>query len=628
MMSSSNFASVPVAVITVTRKPTALLLFEKWRTVSHVRQIHAHVIKTNLLTDPLSVAKLMKAFSESSNPNEAISLYAQLLNSCFQDLRVIQFSVPSVLKACANSLAFEEGKQILGFVYKTHLWFDPFVTNSLVRMCMEVGQLALAREVFDKMPVRDLVSWNSLITGYVRFGEIEIAREVFDKMPHRDLVSCNAMIDGYGKHGMCELAEQVFNNMSQKDVVSFTSMISGFILDHRPGKGLSLFREMLCLGIRPDAPAIVNVLSAIADLGFVEEGKWIHSYISMNKIHHMSSFVGSALINMYAKCGQIENAYHVFRSISQRRNVGDWNSMLSGLALHGLGDEAIKVFQDMEREGIRPDDITFLGLLSACNHGGLMEEGQFHFETMQLKYKIVPKIQHYGCIIDLLGRAGRLEEAIGIIHDMPLEPDLLIWKVILSASMKHNNFVMGKTAALRAIKLAPQDSSCYVLLSNIYAKAGMWDEVTKVRSVMKKRRVKKIPGCSSIFVDGKIYEFLVGKAMDVKYNQSVVSKLEEIVHKLKLEGYEPDLNQVLLDIEDHEKVNQVTLHSEKMALAFGLLNIPQGIPIHIVKNLRICCDCHTFMRLFSKIYNLRIIIRDQNRFHHFAEGSCSCRNHW
>ncbi|KAE9584188.1 putative tetratricopeptide-like helical domain-containing protein [Lupinus albus] len=420
MMSSSNFASVPVAVITVTRKPTALLLFEKWRTVSHVRQIHAHVIKTNLLTDPLSVAKLMKAFSESSNPNEAISLYAQLLNSCFQDLRVIQFSVPSVLKACANSLAFEEGKQILGFVYKTHLWFDPFVTNSLVRMCMEVGQLALAREVFDKMPVRDLVSWNSLITGYVRFGEIEIAREVFDKMPHRDLVSCNAMIDGYGKHGMCELAEQVFNNMSQKDVVSFTSMISGFILDHRPGKGLSLFREMLCLGIRPDAPAIVN------------------------------PFLPPLLTLVLLR-------------------------------------------RDMEREGIRPDDITFLGLLSACNHGGLMEEGQFHFETMQLKYKIVPKIQHYGCIIDLLGRAGRLEEAIGIIHDMPLEPDLLIWKVILSASMKHNNFVMGKTAALRAIKLAPQDSSCYVLLSNIYAKAGMWDEVTKVRSVMKKRRVKKFP---------------------------------------------------------------------------------------------------------------------------------------
>ncbi|KAK7261220.1 hypothetical protein RIF29_27525 [Crotalaria pallida] len=629
-MSSSTIVSVPVTVTdtAVGANPTTTtLLFQKCRTLSHARQIHAHMIKTNLVTHPQSVAKLMHTFSQSSNPYEAISLYSHVLN-CFPNMRGIEFSVPSVLKACAKSHAFEEGKQILGFVLKTHLWLDPFVANSLVRMCMEVGEVGLARSVFDKMPVRDLVSWNSLITGYVKFGEIKIAREMFEKMPQWDMVSCNAMIDGYGKHGMCGLAEEVFNAMSDKDVVSFTSMILGFVLDQRPGKGLSLFREMLSLGIRPDVPAIVSVLSAIADLGFVEEGKWIHSYISMNMIHHSSSFIGSALINMYAKCGQIENAYHVFRSICHRRNVGDWNSMISGLALHGLGHEAIKVFQDMERKDIKPDDITFIGLLSACNHGGLVDEGKFYFQTMQVKYEIVPKIEHYGCIIDLFGRAGRLEEALGIINDMPLEPDLLIWKAMLSGSVKHNNFEMGRMAALRAIELAPQDSSCYVLLANMYAKAGMWDEVTEVRSIMKKRGIRKVPGCSSILVDGKVHEFLMGKAMDMGYNQNVLSKLEEIVSKLKLEGYEPDLNQVLLDIEDHEKESRVTLHSEKMALAFGLSIIPRGNPIHIVKNLRICCDCHTFMQLVSKIYNRRIIVRDQNRFHHFSEGFCSCRNHW
>lgn len=277
---------------------------------------------------------------------------------------------------------------------------------------------------------------------------------------------------------------------------------------------------------------------------------------------------------------------------------------------------------------LKPDDITFLGLLSACNHGGLMDEGQFYFETMQVKYKIVPKIQHYGCIVDLLGRAGRLEEALGVIRDMPFEPDVLIWKAILSASMRHNNIALGHTAALRAIELAPHDSSCYVLLSNIYAKAGRWDDVSKVRSLMRERGVRKIPGCSSILVDGKVQEFLVGKAMDMRYNQSVLSKLEEVVCKLKLEGYEPDLDQVFLDVEDGDKESQLTLHSEKMALAFGLLSIPQGSPIHIVKNLRICCDCHTFMQLVSKIYNRRIIVRDPNRFHHFHKGGCSCRNHW
>lgn len=517
----------------------------------------------------------------------------------------------------------------MGFVFKTRdLWHDPFVTNSVVRMCLEIGLIKLARSVFDKMPVRDLISWNSLLTGYLRAGEIEMAREVFDEMPQKDVVSCNAMIDGYGKNGKCELAEEVFMDMSLRDVVTWSSMISAFVLNGRPRKGLDLFREMLTLGVRPDAPVIVGVLSAIAELGFVEEGKWIHSYVFSNKIHYSCSFIGSALVNMYAKCGQIANAYSVFRSICNRRNVGDWNSLISGLALHGMGREAIKVFLELEREGLKPDDITFLGLLSACNHGGLVEEGQFYYETMQVKYNIVPKIQHCGCIVDLLSRAGRLEEALRIISDMSLEPDVLIWKNILSACLKHNNSVMGKTAALKAIELAPEDSSCYVLLSNIYAKEGSWDEVTKVRSMMRKRGIRKVPGCSSILVDGKVHEFLVGKAMDMSYDQNVLSKLEEVVSELKTEGYEPDLNQVFLDVEDDEKENQLILHSEKMALAFGLLSTPQGIPIYIVKNLRICCDCHTFMQLVSKVYNRRVIVRDQNRFHHFDRGFCSCRNHW
>ena len=167
-------------------------------------------------------------------------------------------------------------------------------------------------------------------------------------------------------------------DMGVRDVVTWTSMISAFVLNHQPRKGLCLFREMLSLGVRPDAPAVVSVLSAIADLGFLEEGKWVHNYIFTNKVHQSCSFIGSALINMYAKCGRIENAYHVFRSLCHRQNIGDWNSMISGLALHGLGREAIEIFQDMERVELEPDDITFLGLLSACNHGGLMDEGQFY----------------------------------------------------------------------------------------------------------------------------------------------------------------------------------------------------------------------------------------------------------
>ncbi|KAJ7947983.1 Pentatricopeptide repeat-containing protein family [Quillaja saponaria] len=649
---------------TATSGPVLLLtnqtvsMLDKCKTMSEMSQIHAHMIKTNLVTHTKAITKLItfctlsgcldyallvfdriqnpnafifhkliKAFSESLNSFESVILYAHMLSS-LEELQGVEFCLPSVLKACGKSLAFKEGQQVLGHILKTHLWFDPFVTNSVVRMYLDFGEIELARCVFDKMPTRDLISWNSLITGYLRAGEIELARGLFEEMPERDLVSCNAMIDGYGKQGRCELAEEIFRMMTVKDVVTWTSLISAYVFNQRPREALHSFRDMLSLGVQPDAPAIVSVLSAIADLGFVEEGKWMHSYMSTNKISIWSGFIGSALIDMYAKCGQIDNAFHVFRSISHRRNIGDWNSIITGLALHGLGHEAINVFLDMESVELKPDDITFLGLLSACNHAGLVEEGQLYFEIMQAKYKIVPKIQHYGCIIDLFARSGSLEEALGIICEMPVEPDRLTWKAVLSASMKHGNLATGEIAALRAIKLAPEDSSCYVLLSNIYAKAGRWNDVANIRLIMKQNRVRKIPGCSSILVDGKVHEFLVGKKIDEEYNGEVLSKLEEVVSKLKSEGYEPDLSQVLLDIEDDGKESLLNLHSEKMALAFGLLNTRSGNPIHIVKNLRICCDCHCFMNLVSNVYNHQIIVRDQNRFHHFENGSCSCKDYW
>jgi pentatricopeptide repeat protein len=634
---------------------------EKCKSIYEMRQIHAHMIKTNLVNHTFTVGKLItlcslsglsggldyalsvfsqirnpnasiffaliKGFSDSSNPLQSIILYAHML-SCLKELNGIEFSLPSVLKACGKSRSFEEGRQVHAQILKTHFRFDPFVSNSVIRMYEEIGEIEFARRVFDKMFERDVISWNSMITGYLRAGEIELARGLFNETPKRDVVTYNAMIDGYGKCGKCGLAEEVFRMMSDKDVVSWTSMMSAYVLDHRPRQALDLFREMLSLGVRPDAAALVSVLSAIGDLGFVEEGKWIHTYISANKITLSPGFIASALIDMYSKCGHIENAYHVFRCVSHRKNIGDWNSLISGLATHGLGQEALEIFLDMERMEIEPDEITFLGLLSACSHGGLVDEGLYCFKIMQEKYNIVPKIQHYGCMVDLYGRAGLLEDALGVIQTMPMEADALAWKAILSASTKHGNVAIGENAAFRVMDLAPEDSSCYVLLSNIYAKARRWDDVAKVRLMMKQRGVRKIPGCSSILVNGKVHEFLVRKEMDVRNNSEVLSKIEEMASRLKLEGYEPDLTQVLLEIEEGGKGSSLCHHSEKMALAFGLVNIRNSAPIHIVKNLRICCDCHSFIKLVSRVYSRRIVVRDQNRFHHFEDGSCSCKGYW
>ncbi|KAF6176373.1 hypothetical protein GIB67_011162 [Kingdonia uniflora] len=344
-------------------------------------------------------------------------------------------------------------------------------------MYLELGRVQLAKRVFDRMVKRDIVSWNSMIVGCFKVGEVELSGAFFDEMPEtqRDVVSWNMIIDGYAKCGKCELVREFFGKMGYRHVVSWMTMISG---------------EMLGSGTELDVAAIVSVVSTIADLGFVEEGKWVHAYIHARKISLRSGVLASAFIDMYSKCGHIENANNVFESVSVRCNAGDWNSMISGLATHGLAYNAFEMFRKMERMDIEPNEITFL---------------------------------------EYLVRLVRV--------------------------------------AMEALK----DSSCYPLLSNIYAKASRWSDVARIRAIMRDRGIKK--------------------------------------RKKKRRVY-------------------LSLHSEKLTLAFGLINTSKGEPIHIVKNLRVCCDCHLFIKLASRVYNRRIVVRDQNRFHHFESGSCSCKEYW
>jgi len=464
-----------------------------------------------------------------------------------------------------------------------------------------------------------------MITGCVKAEHVDLALKVFEEMPQKDLVSCNSMIDGLMKWRRCDLAGGLFRSMKQKDVITWTAMISGYVLNGQLKEALEIFRKMLSSGIQPDAAALVNVLSAIADLGFAEEGKWVHAYLRRSSVELNSEVLGSALIDMYSKCGLIADAYSVFKRICYRRRVGDWNSMISGLSIHGLGQEAVEIFQEMERMGIEPNEITFVGLLNACSHGGMLKEGRYYFKLMKEKFHIKPMLQHYGCMIDLFCRAGLVEEAMRFIDEtMPMEPDAMAWKSMLSSCVKYGYVTYGEHAAAMALDLAPQDSSSYVLLSNMYAKLGRWEGVEKVRELMRERSVRKVPGCSMVMIHGKIHEFLVGKEMD----QVVSSKLEEVIFRLKLEGYGPDLTQVLADVEEGEKEGMLSVHSEKKAIAFGLINVKKGAPIHIVKNLRVCCDCHSFSELVSRVYSHEIVLRDQNRFHHFKGGSCSCNGYW
>lgn len=521
-----------------------------------------------------------------------------------------QFTFPSVLKACARSGTIEEGIQIHGQIIKRGLQSDGFVLSNLVRMYVLCGFMEAARQLFDRrfdsddawsestdVEVRQglVVLWNVMVDGYLRLGAVEDARWMFSKMPQRSVVSWNGMIAGYAQNCFFEDA-------------------------------LEMFHEMQMAGVSPNYVTLVSVLPAISRLGVLGLGKWVHTY-AMKKDIEMNDELVSALIDMYSKCGSIGPALQVFEEGLSWKNAATWSAIIGGLAMHGRAKEAIEHFLKMEQTGVTPTDVTFIGLLSACSHAGLVDEGRSYFSKMIRVYGLSPQIEHYGCMVDLFGRAGLLEEAEEVVLNMPMKPDDVIWKALLGACKIHGNVEMGERVGKRLVELVPHDSGCYVLLSNLYASLGNWNAVSKVRLMMKERDILKDPGCSWIEIDGMTHEFLVQDDSHPRTNE-IHSMLEEMADRLRSIGYAPDASQVLLNIDEEERESTLFNHSEKIAIAFGLISTSQSTTLKVVKNLRMCGDCHSSIKLISKLYARKIIVRDRNRFHHFEDGFCSCGDYW
>ncbi|KAM1512599.1 hypothetical protein PS1_024606 [Malus domestica] len=596
---------------------------------------------------------LIKGYVGNQRSHDAIVLFYELVHELVPD----NFTVPCVIKGCARLNAIEEGKQIHGLVLKIGLGLDKFVQSSLVNLYSKCGEIGLARKVFDQMRDRDLVTWNSLVDGYARCGEVEVAmelfdqmqerdlfswtvlvdglskcgkvemaREVFDRMPNRNLVSWNAMINGYMKAGDFEMARQLFSGMPAKDVITWNSMIAGYEFNGRFMEALELFQEILKEDIMPSHATLVSALSAVSGLAILSKGRWIHSFMVKNGFE-LDGVLGTSLIDMYSKCGSIENAVAVFRAI-HRKKLGHWTSIIVGLGMHGMADQVLELFLEMRKNGIQPHAITFIGVLNACSHSGLVDLGRYYFNLMTNDYGIEPTFEHYGCFVDILCRAGCLEEAKNVIENMPMKPNKVIWMSLLSGARNHRNVKLGDFAARHLIEFSPDTIGCYVVLSNLYAAADQWEKVSQVREMMRKKGVKKDPGCSSIEHRGVLHEFIVGDKSHPR-TEEIYSKLSEIREKLKSVGHVPDTSQVLLCLEEEkEKEAELENHSERLAIAFGLINSEAGSPIRIIKNLRVCSDCHSVTKHLSSIYNREIIVRDNSRFHHFRNGSCSCKNFW
>eukprot|EP01018_Ginkgo_biloba_P034179 Gb_33068 [translate_table: standard] len=432
---------------------------------------------------------MIRGYSINGHCKKSLTLYSQMQCAGIQP---DNFTFPLVLKACAGLSALQAGKEVHDHVVRTGFELEVIVGNSLVAM-------------------------------YAKCGSIQDAYHVFDKMPRRNVVSWNAMIWGYAQNG-------------------------------HSSKALTLFNQMQIANLKPNRATIVSVLPACADLAALQQGKDIHDYIIRNGFE-LEVTVQNALIDMYAKCGCIQIARQLFDKIS-KRSVVSWSAIIAGYGMHGQAEDALVLFSQMQQTGIQPDHITFVSVLSACSHAGLVDEGLRYFDCMIRDYCIAPRQEHYACMVDLLGRAGRLGEAQEFIEKLPLEPGVTVWGALLGACRIHCNIDLGKHAAEHLFKLDPKNAGHYVQLSNIYAAAGRWNDAAKVRTTMENRGLKKTAGCSSIEVNNRVHAFLMDDRSHPQ-SEKIYATIEALTGLMKAAGYVPDTNYMLHDAE--EKVNEMKL---------------------------------------------------------------------
>ncbi|KAE8717018.1 E3 ubiquitin-protein ligase RFWD3-like [Hibiscus syriacus] len=551
------------------------------------------------VTDLVSYNTMINGYGLAGEPGRALNLFRKM-----QDSGVLpdEFTFVALLSAFSSLNDHRIGKEIHGFVYRNLRCVESNVLlkTAILHSYAKSGLMDLAERVFSSMPSnKSTAAWSSMVSGYARRGETEAARRMFDQMdqPQRDLIGWTAMISGYSQSGQCSEA-------------------------------LELFKQMEDLGIRPDECTMAAVLSACARLGALSLGERLRSRYIEGELCRQNIIVSTALIDMYSKCGKMDSALHMFHSIPKGLwTVSLFNSMISGLAQHGLGESALAVFWDMESIGLEPDSVTFVAVLSACSHSGLVKEGKELFRSMLDVYGIKPQKEHYGCMVDLLGRDGCLDEAYDLIQSMPFEANSVIWRALLSACKLHRNVKIGEVACQKLIELEPDHGAHYVLLSNMLANTNRWEQAERIRKVMEDRGIQKPPGWSYIEFRGTIRRFLASDKSHLQ-DKGIESMLQDMAMRLRSAGYVPNTVQVMFDIDEEEKETVVSYHSEKLALAFWLVSSGAGETIRIMKNLRVCGDCHSVFKLLSEIYSREIIVRDAIRFHHFKNGSCSCKDFW
>uniref|UniRef100_A0A1D1XEG9 Pentatricopeptide repeat-containing protein At1g20230 n=1 Tax=Anthurium amnicola TaxID=1678845 RepID=A0A1D1XEG9_9ARAE len=692
---------------------------------------------------------VVSGFVQSANFEDALDVFLEM---CSHDARNA-VTIASILPACSGLKSLSLGEEIHAYAIKHGFIKNVFVGGSLIDMYMKCSKRGHAEKLFSKMENKTATVWNEMIAAYANEGNLNKALHFLQLMLEDelkpDIITYNTVLSAYARSGQKSEAFKLFSEMEQMDlkpnIVSINALIAGFQQYGLSREALELLRViqypkdihtvksftcedfsvgMLNDSIRPNAVTITSVLSACTDLKAQPQGMQIHGYVLRNSLES-NIFVSTALVDMYAKCENMDYAVRVFGrirekntvtwntlmagynsnvepenalklfpemlyegyipssitllilllacgstaalslgrelhgyivksifddppltventlvgmytkcgSIQEARLVFDctvpkdlvlWNTMISAYSMHGLTKDTICLFEQMEQSGLKPDHITFTSLLSACRQEGFVEEGWRYFNSMEDIYGIKPSLEHFTCMVSIMGGVGLLEEALDFIGRMPFEPDAYVWAALLRACRVHSNYEVGQKVARILFELEPRNISNYIILSNIYATAGMWDAAMDVRISIRTRGLKPVTTCSWIYIQNKIHTFKSGESSHPELDK-ILEEWDRLAIEMDKRGYDPQ-DVVFLDEEDADDFS--CFHPEKLAICFGIISLPGCFPIRISKNVRMCIDCHTSAKFIALINDREVFVRDGCFYHHFRDGICSCGDKW
>ncbi|XVE56587.1 hypothetical protein DITRI_Ditri04bG0023300 [Diplodiscus trichospermus] len=569
----------------------------------------------------------------------------------------------SLVSACIGLGSVRAVKRVFNYMINNGFEPDQYMSNRVLLMHVRCGMIIDARNLFDEMPERNLASWNIIIAGLVDFGDYLEAFRLFllmwEEFPDcgsrtfatmirasagmelisvgRQLHSCTlkmgvdedifvscALIDMYSKCGSIEDAQWVFDDMPEKTTVGWNSIIAGYALHGYSEEALSKFYEMLDSSVKMDHFTFSMIIRICSRLASLEHAKQAHASL-IRYGFGLDLVANTALVDFYSKWGRIEDARRVFERMPCKNTIS-WNALIAGYGNHGRGTEAVELFEQMLRERMRPNHITFLAVLSACSYSGLSDRGWEIFQSMCRDHKIKPRAMHYACMIELLGQEGLLDEAFALIRGAPFKPTANMWAALLTASRVNGNLELGKFAAEKLYGMEPEKLGNYVVLLNIYNQSGKLKEAAGVLQTLRRKGLRMLPACSWIEVNKQSHVFLSGDKCHVQTNE-IYQKVDSLILEISKHGYVPEEKTLLPDVDEREQ-RVLLYHSEKLAIAFGLINTMNGSPLQIVQSHRICNDCHNAIKLIARVTRREIVVRDSSRFHHFRYGSCSCGGYW